>query len=314
VVVPPGATLEDARRLAREDHHREAVEVLDALLATRPDDVHCLAARGYSRVFVLPLDESAARSDLERALALAASDTHLAAMIEFNLGLLEDHALHGSAAREHYARANELHPSRAARERSQRECVVDARADEDPRAVQPRDWLAIARAFSSMLDARARPSEEPSDAAAAERALCASDDGCAWDAPFALTFDEGGIASTGAVIPLPDGRVRVIAPMAEGERNIRCSAELAGAARPDGAVTTSAVRTGVGDDDECHYDTVETAHAFVDPASSHAIVVLVIQSGLDTLARPSSPVTVERTTAGVHVRGCEIDAEVPFTR
>ena len=307
--IAENATSNDARRLARDGRHREAVAVLDALLARAPDDARLLSARGYSRLHVEPLDEAATRADLQRAGTLARGDARLASIAEFNLGLLDEALLRGFDARDHFARADGLRSTAASRERLARRCVVDVRRDDGEPGQSTRAWGAIAATFHALVE---EAPEGPIDDRAGQR-LCSSG-ACDLAAPLTLAYDAGGIASTGAVVPLADGRSRVVAPLAQGERNIRCDSELEGRVVTTGPrthIATSGVSTGVTEDGGCDYAEIQYAHAIVDSESGRAIVVRITQVAAGPV-RPDAPVQVTTTADGVRIRGCDVDADVAW--
>lgn len=214
--------MERGRKATQSRDFRGAVEAFDAALAARPADARAISERGYARV--LAKDWALAREDLDRA-ARGTSDAKLLASVYFNQGLVSEGLGEGPAAKLYFARANQLSPSKAAKDKLEGKPQCVATIDRAPaRADVVADWFlswdAMAKRFARATGGT--PPARPPTEDAVRKELC---DGCSGDGPHIAVMGDakggpGGAYAAFVVSRTPDRRLVIFAIDAAGPPGI----------------------------------------------------------------------------------------------
>ena len=158
------------KQTAAKDYAAAIASYSDALTAL-PDHPRALSGRGYARLLAGELD--AAEADLRTALAHPGTKK-LESAIAFNLGLVAEKRGDQAAARTQFARANALHPGKAAQDKLAGGTACPAEITHaSPESSVHLDWKELwTRLADDGLFDKAAP---PADEAAAKKAICTSD-------------------------------------------------------------------------------------------------------------------------------------------
>lgn len=194
--------LNEGRKLTQQKKYAEAIGAFDRALKHEPDNAQGLGERGYALLLSGDLDR--ARLDLEAA-AKHTQDPKLLSTIEFNFGLVMEKRGEKEAAHAHFAKANVLKPTEAAKKKLalMSDAAQSCGVTQSSLKTEVKRFSSWSEAFQS-LQHRSNASA-PSDDAAAREALtskCIVDD-------MINTFPEQADAKQCNTVT-DDGKARVI--------------------------------------------------------------------------------------------------------
>lgn len=188
------AAIQEGRKLTASKDYAGAIASFDAALVQIPEHPRALSGRGYAQLLAGQLD--AAEADLRKALA-APGTAKIEAAIEFNLGLVAEKRGDLEAAKQRFAVANLLRPSKAAADKL-------AGAPSCPAEIVYEDDSELYSDFTEVWE-RLRKDEvvaaepRPADEKAARAAVCNSEavngevqanpDACKGLDPWMVTHD-----------------------------------------------------------------------------------------------------------------------------
>ncbi|MCA9705577.1 MAG: hypothetical protein KDK70_07010, partial [Myxococcales bacterium] len=192
-----------------QDLRYEREDALAIVTLDRPE-----ARNAYSEAMVESLVRALDEAEADLLAALSAGPPRkLQAMIDFNLGLLEERRGSTEAALEYFRRSAVLRPSKATRAKLEGLTAASACPSFDPARVEGRrhdGWLALHEDMRKALtaDAPHRTVGSPASAAEARATLCnhLDQDRCTGTAPWVVTLDAGDEwGATAVAVVVPDG-------------------------------------------------------------------------------------------------------------
>ncbi|MGZ3474097.1 MAG: tetratricopeptide repeat protein [Polyangiales bacterium] len=180
--------LKKGRKLTLAKDWDGAIASFDDALKAMPDDARALSERGYAKLLAKRWD--AARIDLDKAQKRT-TDRGLQAQIWYNLGLVEEGKGDAEAAKQAFAKSNELRPTDAAKKKLEGKSVCAAaiatRESAPSKANEYATWKALYDALANsyendmgQLEAKAKDETE------AKQTLCEDNGGCKGDGPFVI--------------------------------------------------------------------------------------------------------------------------------
>ena len=188
------AAIQQGRKLTASKDYPGAIASFDAALLQIPEHPRALSGRGYAQLLAGQLD--AAETDLRKALA-APGTAKIESAIEFNLGLVAEKRGDLVGARQRFAIANTLRPSKAAADK-----LVGATSC--PAVVQYEDSSELYADFMELWERLVKDEviaaePRPADEKAARAAVCksvavngddrASPDACTGPEPWLVTHE-----------------------------------------------------------------------------------------------------------------------------